>query len=411
MNKQLKIAIIGGGYVGLHTALKVIGEFCDSKITIFDIDEDKIKRWNDGESPIDDYFMKKFMLENRHIIRNIKYKLNDFNFKGYDIYFLSLPTNPIPDQEYNLNTNLLFKIAKNIKNQNVSPSIVVRSTINISDSHQCSQETLGYWPEFLSQGIETKVNLERKSNIIYLPEENNFLSKFFNELFQGEQLIKTSPQEAIMIKIMHNSLDAHLISISNLFSNISEENNADFSTISSAVESLLENRPKVKKAGIGFGGSCYPKDSYSLISTTKEPHNKNLIQALEDFNNKQTYAFLYKRKQIEAATNIVVLGVSFKGGTNDITRTPTISIRKWLQDHQMTYKIWEPMINEKWLIPGENMSSNIEQDIKNSDLVIVASDWLEFNELLKDYDKTVIDLKSFIKDNGMMDLHYIGRRK
>lgn len=410
MNKNLNIAVIGGGYVGLHTALKMIEEFPQSKITILDIDEDKVNRWNEGKSPIDDYYMNKFMLDNPHKLKNINYEIPDEDWTKYDIFFLALSTNPIPGEEHKLNTDLLFNKSKEIFEQKPDASIVIRSTINITDSSKCLEMGIGYWPEFLSQGIETRINLDRKSHVIFVPKNNAFSNEFFDELFQGKQLIKASPQEAIMVKVMHNSLDAHLITISNLFANIAEENGIDFSIIAPAVESLLKNRNKVKNPGIGYGGSCYPKDAYSLISVTKEDHNKNLIQALEDFNKDQSYAFLYKQSYIDNATNIVVLGVSFKGGTNDITRTPTVSLRKWLQDHNKPYKIWEPMISEKWLIPGENMSSDIESDIKAADLVIVASDWSGFNDLLKNYDGVVIDLKSFIKDNGMMDLHFIGKK-
>ncbi len=183
----------------------------------------------------------------------------------------------------------------------------------------------------------------------------------------------------------------------------------DFSNIGGAVESLLSERTKVKRPGIGYGGSCYPKDSYSLIEITNNEQNKSLIQCLDDFNRKQSYAFLTKEAIIRNAKNIVVLGSSFKGGTNDVTKTPTLSIRKWLLDNNIKYKIWEPMISDKWTIQGENISQNIVNDISEADLVIVASDWTQFNELLVNYTKEVIDLKTFIKDNGLMTIHRVGK--
>lgn len=409
--KNKKIAIIGGGYVGLHTALKLISVNPEYEITILDVDKNKIEKWNKGMSPIDDYFMNKFINDNPHKLKNIKYITNDYSWVDYDIFFISLSTNPIDGKENELNTASIFKIADDIKLVKENASIVIRSTINVSDSSKCLDKNICYWPEFLSQGIETAINLERLSNVVFIPKTDNFANIFFDDFFYGKQIIKSSPQEAIMVKIMHNTLDAYLISITNLFANLSEENNINFNIVSSAVEELLKNRSKVKKPGIGFGGSCYPKDSYSLISVTESEQNKKLIQAMEDFNNQQSFSFLYKKDLIYNAKNILVLGVSFKGGTNDITRTPTTSLRSWLLSNGINYKIWEPMINEKWLLKNETISQNVVEDIQNSDLVIVASDWNEFNTLLKNYKNIVIDLKYCIEENGMMDLHYIGNRK
>lgn len=406
----MKIAIIGGGYVGLHTALRLTQTNKNWNIKILDTDEDKINRFNNNESPIDDFYMKKFMKENPGYLENIVYQQPDGNWNEYDLIFISLSTNPSQENPARLNTSLIFNIAKDIKEKSPRTSVVVRSTINIDDSKILDELKLNYWPEFLSQGVDTLKNINQSVNVISLVNDDEIASKTFESLFEGKTLIKTNTKESILVKVMHNTLDAHLINLSNLFANISEENGINFHTIAPAVENLLSSRTKVKRAGIGYGGSCYPKDSYSLIEITDNKQNRKLIQSLDDFNKEQSFAFLTKESIIRNANNIVVLGSSFKGGTNDITKTPTISLRKWLLENNIEYKIWEPMISEKWIINGEIISTNIEEDINNSDLVIVASDWAQFNELLTSYDKDVIDLKTFIKDNGSMKLHTIGKK-
>lgn len=75
------------------------------------------------------------------------------------------------------------------------------------------------------------------------------------------------------------------------------------------------------------------------------------------------------------------------------------------------YLVWEPMINEKWTLLYKTISLDVEKDIFELDLVIVASDWVEFNDLLKNYDNTVIDLKFCIWNNGMMNLRFLGKGK
>ncbi len=405
----MKIAIIGGGYVGLHTALRLTQTNKEWKIKVIDTDENKVELFNNNKSPIDDFYMKKFIKENPGYLEKVKYEKPDNNWLQYDVIFISLSTNPSKQNEARLNTNVIFKIAKEIKTQNSNASIVIRSTINIDDFRLLDETKSNYWPEFLSQGVETLKNIDQPVNVISLQKDDDIALDLFEKLFEGKVLIKVKPKEAILTKVMHNTLDAYLISISNLFANISEENDIDFDNISNPVERLLLSRKKVKRPGIGYGGSCYPKDSYSLIEITNSEQNKKLIQSLEDFNNRQSYAFLTKEKLIRDANKIIVLGSSFKGGTNDITKTPTTSLRKWLLENNIKYKIWEPMISKKWIIDNEIISNDIEEDIEQSDLVIVASDWFQFNNLLHTYEKVVIDLKSFIKDNGKMKLHKIGK--
>lgn len=403
----MKIAIIGGGYVGLHTALRLVEVKETWEVVIIDTDQDKIDRFMNGVSPIDDYYMDKFMKKHPYKLERIKYEQPDGEWSKYDSVFISLSTNPATEDSSRLNTDLIFKMAKEVKASKPDSIVTIRSTINIDDSIKLDEFKINYWPEFLSQGVETSKNINQPVNVISIAGSDD-AEHFFSEIFENKTLIKTKSRESILVKVMHNTLDAYLINITNLFANISQENEMNFDIIAPAVESLLARRNKVKRSGIGYGGSCYPKDSYSLINITKKEQNRKLIQSMEDFNNEQSYAFMNFEEDIRNSSKIIVLGSSFKGGTNDITRTPTKSLRNWMIENNISYKIWEPMINEKWLLQNEEMSTSIVEDIKDADLIIVASDWNEFNELLLSYDGKVIDLKSFIKPNGKMKIKYIG---
>lgn len=403
----MKIAIIGGGYVGLHTALRLAITNDKWQIDVIDTDEIKVNKFNEGKSPIDDYYMDQFLKNNPYKLENIKYTTKAEDWKNYEMIFLALSTNPLKEKESRLNTNLIFSMVSEIR-KNKDVSIVLRSTINLDDWKKLDEMNISYWPEFLSQGVETLKNLNQEVNVIKLSNYNSE-ELIFNELFKNKTLIKTSSKEAIATKIMHNTLDAYLITITNLFANISDENEINFHSIAPAIEMLLQKRTKVKKPGIGYGGSCYPKDSYSLINITSREEDKKLIEELNNFNISQSTIFLKFENIIRNSKNIIVLGSSFKGGTNDVTKTPTISLRKWLLKNNISYKIWEPMINEKWLLDGEVLSKDWMNDVSNSDLVIVASDWKEFNEVLLNYNGKVIDLKTTVENNGKMTLYQIGK--
>lgn len=407
-NLIMNIAIIGGGYVGLHTAIRLAEADNTWKINVLDVEQNKVNKYNNGESPIDDFYMRNFLEKNYSKLGNVKYEINNGNYSQYDIVFIALSTNPETNDESRLNTKLIFKLAKDIKDTKDIP-VIVRSTLNIDDYKQLDELNLCYWPEFLSQGVETEKNINQAVNVIST-DDSETTNQLFKKVFLNKTLLTTTSKEAILTKVMHNSLDAYLISLSNLFANISHENDIDFAKISPMVEQLLINRPKVKKSGIGYGGSCYPKDSYSLINITSRQQDKDLIEALNTFNNEQANQFLLFENEIREAENIIVLGSSFKGGTNDTTKTPTKTLRNWLLNNNFEYKIWEPQFINDNLLKGETLSDNIENDIKVSNLVIVASDWKDFKELLKEYKGTVIDLKSCIPEEGPYNLKRIAKK-
>ena len=403
----MNIAIVGGGYVGLHTAIKLAETNKNWKINVLDIEDDKINKFNNGESPIDDYYMRKFLKENYSKLSNIKYFKNKNEYNDFDIVFITLSTNPEKENDSRLNTNTIFNISKLVKEKYNIP-VIIRSTLNIDDYDKLDNLNLCYWPEFLSQGVKTESNINQLVNVISL-DNSEVANKLFKEIFFNKTLLYTSSKEAILTKVMHNSLDAYLITLSNLFANISHENNISFDKISPIVEQLLLNRPKVKKSGLGYGGSCYPKDSYSLINITNRKEDKDLIEALNNFNINQANQFLLFEDEIRAAKNIVVLGSSFKGGTNDVTKTPTLPLRNWLIKNDINYKIWEPQFVKCNLIKGEILSECIDEDLNKSDLVIVSSDWKEFSLLLQNYKGIVIDLKSCIDPKGKYKLLKIAK--
>ncbi len=391
----MKIGIIGGGYVGIHTALKMALVNNNWVINVHDLDINKINNFNSGRSPIEDNFMREYLTNNFHKFNNVKYT-KDNDYSEYDIIFIALSTNP-KENESKLNTKLIFDFSKKIKEINKNVQIIIRSTINLEDADIIANMKLNYWPEFLSQGVDTLKNINQETNIFSTNNKTAEFSNFLEKVFFNKTLINVSTSESIYIKLIHNTLDAHLINLSNLFANIARENNINFENIKQPVEALLSKRPKIKNSGIGYGGSCYPKDSLSLSEMTNSEQNKKLIYALDYFNKEQSNIFLEYSDIIKDSKNIVLLGSSFKGGTNDITKTPTASIRKWLLQNKINYKIWEPNLPEVYLFKNEILSNNIANDIDNADLVIISSDWKEFNSLLDNYKNKIIDLKSFIK--------------
>ncbi len=401
--KDSKILVIGGGYVGLHTAIK-LSQY-NNKIIVSEMDKNKIDLFNSEKSPIFDSYMGDYLTE-YNLFKKIKYvDSNKINFLDYSHIFICIATNPLKN-EVKLNTEPIFNLIFNIRNISKDIKIILRSTINIDDSNKLDDLNVAYWPEFLQQGSPISKNINQDRNIISNFSKEDILEFLPSEEFKKTKLIKKSI-DAILIKVFHNTLDAYLINLTNLFTNISEENGGNFSDIGPIIEELLSKRPKIKKSGIGYGGSCYPKDSYSLIKITNNVMNKKLIQTMEDFNNNQYNWGINKIKEIKDIGKILFLGISFKGQTNDLTRTPTAKIIEFLIESNYDFKIWEPSIDINYL-ESFNIDSKyvIEEDliikenlISEYKTIIIGSDWKVFqdfsNKKLFD-DKNIIDLKSLL---------------
>ncbi|CRX36965.1 / ywqF / UDP-glucose 6-dehydrogenase ywqF /:446782 Forward [Candidatus Hepatoplasma crinochetorum] len=419
---QKEILIIGGGYVGFYTAIKLLNNKNIKKIDILDIDNKKIQKWKDKKNPIDDFYLESFLKKNKSFFEKISY-IKKTNFKKYDFFLIALPTNPKLNKKINLSisknnilyTDKIFSYCEEIISNKRNAKIIIRSTINYNDHKKITNLKLNYWPEFLSQGqnidkninghkiIFTKSNNLKKEDIINLIP----LEKFKNIVF-------LKIEEAIMIKIFHNSFDAFSITISNLLANIAQENNIKFSNLLPILNDLLKIKSRVKNPGLGYGGSCYPKDSRSLFNLIDSKKDFKLINQLDKYNSNQQNNYKKYLNLIKKEDKILILGISFKGQTNDLTETPTKSLINYLLRKKYNFKIWEPNIHKLNLklvnknIKISNVSIDIENDLKKADLIFIGSDWNIFDKLIKDkkiQDKKIIDLKSSLPISKK-NIHY-----
>lgn len=411
---QTKILIIGGGYVGFYTALKLLSNNKIREIDIYDIDDKKIKNWRNKRNPINDFYLTNFLKNNKEIFSKINYLNNEINYKKYDYFFIALPTNPIQNREKNkfknknyiLYTDLIFEFIEKINKNNKNSEIIIRSTINYDDYEKIEKFNLNYWPEFLSQGQEIEKNLNW--NKMIFAKNINLKTEKLKEIFSEKEFNKlyfVSIKEAIMIKIFHNSFDAFSITISNLLANIAENKKLNFSNLIPILNELLDVKPRIKKPGIGYGGSCYPKDSRSLFNLSNSKYDLKLLKNLDKYNLKRRE--IYKRyiNEIKTSKFILILGISFKGQTNDITDTPIKNLINYLIKKKYNFKIWEPNLNNLDLdkinkkINKYNISININDDLEKCDLIFIGADWKIFNNFLinkKIINKKIIDLKSFL---------------
>ena len=439
----MKIAVAGTGYVGLVTgvALAHIGH----NVTCVDVDENKIEIMKKGISPIYEKDLEELMNKNKErLVYTTDYKLA---YKEADVIFIGVGTPERSDGSANLDyVNLVLEqIAESLNKDCV---VVVKSTVPIGTNDEVEKylkehvkKGLNVYvasnPEFLAQGTAVRDTLYASRIVVGV--EDKAAEKIMEEVYKPLTLepynvpyISMNRKSAEMVKYASNDFLALKISYINEISNFCEKVGANIEDVTKGMgyDSRIGN--KFLRAGIGYGGSCFPKDTKALHWLSKEIDCElKTIKACIEVNKSQKIR-LYKKLKDDFKSlkglNIAVLGLTFKPGTDDLREAPSIDNIELLLDEGANVKAYDPVginrfkevIKSKILDDGNtgkiSYYDNIDNAIKDCDAVMIMTEWPEivyynvekYSELmktpyvydgrncydLKDINKTIIKYKS-----------------
>jgi UDPglucose 6-dehydrogenase len=403
----MNISIIGTGYVGLVTGA------CFAKlghnIICVDIDKNKIEKINKGISPIYEEGLAKILLDYGDKIK----ATNNYKdaIENSDITFLCVGTPSKSDLSLDLShiEQSAEEIGKQIKNKNTWHLVVVKSTIlpgttqNIilpileknSEKKTGSGFGLAMNPEFLKEGIAVKDFLEPDRIIIgaYDKKSKDMLKKLYENI--SAPIIETSLSTAEMIKYASNAFLATKISFINEIGNICKKMGIDTYEVANGMGLDKRIGRPFLDSGIGWGGSCFPKDTNALISWYKKENEKpEIIQSTVKINEQQPLRLIKILKKhipkIEGKT-IGILGLAFKPDTDDIRQSRAIPIVKQLIEEKANVKAYDPkaMDNFKKIFPNIRYCNSAKETLE-TDAVLITTKWEEFKKL--DFkEKIVID--------------------
>lgn len=428
----MRIAVAGTGYVGLvtGTALAEVGH----TVTCVDIDESKVNLMKSGSSPIYEEgledLIKKNIKENR-----IFFTTNYQNaYIDAEVIFIGVGTPERSDGSANL--DYVFKVAKQIAESITKDCvIVVKSTVPIGTNDKIEKylrENLVHNvkinvasnPEFLAQGTAVKDTF--KASRIVIGVENKKVEKVLREVYQpfNQPLVVTNRRSAEMIKYASNDFLALKISFMNDIANLCEKVGANIEDVARGMSYDDRIGNKFLKAGIGYGGSCFPKDTKALHwLATQNNYELKTIKAAIEVNENQKYRLLKKAQEkftsLEGLT-IAILGLTFKPGTDDLREAPSIPNVKSLLELGCNINVYDPvgMNNFKRIFPNEvkYCKSSIEA-LKDADLCFIFTEWQEIKDLTQKDFKTsmkhpvVYDGRNCFELDDMKEIEYysIGR--
>ncbi len=410
----MKICVIGTGYVGL-----TIGAcFADIGHEVYccDIDSAKINNLSKGIISIFEPGISEIV--NSNLIKKRLFFTTDIKnaIQKSNVCFITVGTPQKKDG--NCDLSHLFAVAELIANSIKDYKVIVnKSTTPVGTTYKIKtfiksitsvEFDIVSNPEFLSQGsaIRNFLNPDR----IIIGTDSQKAIKIMKDiygpfLFESDKLITMDTKSAELAKYASNAFLASKISFINEIANLCEKFGADMHKVKQGIASDLRIGDKFLNFGIGFGGSCFPKDINALIKMGKEQNcNLEIINSVKKVNLLQRKLFLkkiYNRFNQNISGKIFsVWGLSFKPGTNDMREAPSIDIINELIAKGAKIKAFDPMAIStaknifKKQIEYKNNSLAV---LKNSDALIIFTEWNEFRT--PDFNK----IKSLLKNPIIFD--------
>ena len=432
--KQYKIAVAGTGYVGLVAGVCFAEK--GHQVMCVDVDEEKVKLMKSGVSPIYEQDLEELMRKNYKAGR-LDYT-TDYKsaYKDADAIFIGVGTPEQPDGSANLSyiATVSRQIAENIEKDCL---IVVKSTVPIGTNDKVEQFIKDFLvhdvkvevasnPEFLAQGTAVRDTLEAKR--IVIGTESKEAEKMLMEIYKPFELpiVSVSRRSAEMIKYASNDFLALKISYMNDIANLCELVGANIEDVAKGMSYDPRIGNNFLKAGIGYGGSCFPKDTKALKYLAKQ-HGYTLrtVEAAVDVNTEQKTK-LYKKASDRLITfnslKVAVLGLTFKPGTDDLREAPSLDNVKLLLDKGANIYAYDPVGEEnfKKKYPTEiNYVKTPEEALKEANVCFIFTEWneiknikpKEYKKLMKTplvYDgRNIYSLKEMIKEG--IEYYSIGR--
>ncbi|WLR41567.1 UDP-glucose/GDP-mannose dehydrogenase family protein [Bacillus carboniphilus] len=406
-----KIAVAGTGYVGLVAG--VCFAEVGHQVTCVDIDEDKVNVMKSGVSPIYEEGLEELMQKNYNAGR-LDYT-TDYQsaYKDADAIFIGVGTPEQPDGSANLSyiATVARQIAESVEKDCL---VVVKSTVPVGTNDKVEQFIQDFLindvkvevasnPEFLAQGSAVKDTLNAERIIIGTESKwaENLLMKVYEPF--NLPIVSVNRRSAEMIKYASNDFLALKISYMNDIANLCELVGADVQDVAKGMSYDERIGSKFLNAGIGFGGSCFPKDTKALEYIARQNgYDLKTIKATIDVNQEQKTR-LYKKASQRLITfnglKVAVLGLTFKPGTDDLREAASLENVPLLLEQGADIYAYDPVGADNFAKvhpEGKNKKgsityvNSIENALDGANVCFIFTEWGEVKAIAPEVYKTLM---------------------
>ncbi len=394
----MNLAVVGSGYVGL-VAAACFAE-TGNQVICMDKDEEKIKQLKKGIIPIYEPGLEEYVQRNYQQGRLVFTTDMKMTVDKSDIIFIAVGTPP--DEDGSADLTHVLAVAKSVGKLMKSSKIIVnKSTVPVGTAKKVRDAAVKETklevnvvsnPEFLKEGAA--VDDFMYPDRVVIGTSNLKVAEVMQELYSpfvrtGNPIMIMDELSAELTKYAANSILATKISFMNEIANLCDRVGADVERVRKGIGSDKRIGYSFIFPGVGYGGSCFPKDVKALIRTAREyGYDMRLLQAVEDVNEDQkTYVvprlLNYFNNNISDKT-FTLWGLSFKPKTDDMREAPALEIIQSLLNHGATVNAHDPVaLHEAQRLKLDekiNLFEDSYKALENSDGLILVTEWLEYRE-------------------------------
>ncbi len=393
----MRLTMVGTGYVGLVSGVGFAN--LGNDVICLDIEKHKVDMLAAGQLTIYEPGLEEIF------VRNLKDKRLFFTtdskkaFQESDVIFICVgtPSNDLGEADLGAVKDVAaligkcmndYKVVVNKSTVPVGTAEIVRNIIKKNQPKPISFDVVSN-PEFLREGAAVK-DFENPDRII-VGTDSERAEKAMSSLYRslartGRPIMLTDIRSAEIIKYASNTMLATRISFMNQLAHFCEKAGADITQVARGVGLDSRIGSRFLHAGLGYGGSCFPKDVKALISTMKKYGcETDLFQAVDRINDKQNTTVVEKLQSVMPIEGITVAiwGISFKPKTDDIREAPSIKIIERLQDLGAEIRVFDPiaMDNAKKVLKNVEFFNDPYDTVRECDALILVTEWDVFRNL------------------------------
>ena len=383
-----RIGIFGAGWVGLVTG----GSFADlgHDVVVRDVVPEKIEALNAGGVPFHEDGLPELLVRNRE---RLTYTLDPGELAGCDALFVCVGTPPTYSGDADLSA--VWQAIDELPPFERRVVLVMKSTVPVGtgDKVRAALETrglshIGYVsnPEFLAEGRALKDFMNPNRIVIgaYADEDGDAVEALYAGI--EAPIVRTDVASAEMIKLAANAFLMTRISFINEIANVCEAVGADVVQVAHGIGLDERLGPHFLRAGIGYGGSCFPKDSIALKQlAANSGYHFQLLSAVIEVNELQKRRVIQKLQKYLGklrGKKVALLGLAFKAGTDDMREAPSIVLASRLLAEGAEVRAYDPVAKPGELVQGAKLCDSALEAVRGADAAVIVTEWPEFEGII-----------------------------
>ena len=403
------LGIFGAGWVGLVTG----AAFADlgHRVVVRDVLPERIELLNDGRLPFHEPELADVVERNR---KRLTFTLDAEELtSAADLFFACVDTPPTASGDANLSS--VWSVIEHLGDPGES-ILVMKSTVPVGTGARIRNELdkrglqhVGYVsnPEFLAEGraVHDFMNPDRIVIGTFVKQHGDQVAALYDGF--DAPIVRTSVASAEMVKLAANAFLATRISFINEIANVCEAVGADVEDVAEGVG--LDHRlgPHFLRAGIGFGGSCFPKDvSFLKLLAGNSGYHFQLVSAVMEVNELQKRRVVQKLKDHLGSLRgktIALLGLSFKPNTDDMREAPSLVLAARLHAEGAVVKAWDALVRGHPELDGVTVYDTVLEAVRDADAAVIVTEWDDLRSLATPQVRAIMRNALIVDGRNLLD--------